>query len=281
MSDFVAELLSAESGDLFSKAREISQQKGIKLCSPNIITGACKTEPTCRHCKWEHLKTKTTNFTGLRNKEEIASRAAELKDWGVHRMFMPSGWQGYTVPDYFCEYITIAKEVFGQEVYGLFGAIDRKSLSALKEAGMHGYLCGLESPNQDVYKKFRPGGDSLGDRIQTLADAKDLGLKVWSGFLVGFGETNEDIIRGLKILIDLDVDSLSILPFTPFPNTGMDQCNPANPFEWARIMAAARILMKRADVFSDHTDGFMGEYGRLGGANGFYFFPGKRLENKI
>ena len=152
----------------------------------------------------------------------------------------------------------------------------RRSLVNLKAAGMDGYLCGLESPNEEIYKRFRPAGDTLTDRLTALKIAQDINLKIWSGFLVGLGETDEDISGGLETLRELDPESLSILPFTPFPNTEMWAENPANPLQWARVMASARIFLPKPNLFSDQTEGFYQGYGILGGANGFYVFPGKK-----
>jgi biotin synthase len=96
---------------------------------------------------------------------------------------------------------------------------------------------------------------------------------------VGLGETDEDVTLGLDIFRELDPESLSILPFTPFPNTDMWGENPANPLKWARVMATARLFLKKPDLFSDQAQGFYKGYGILGGANGFYIFPKEKKGN--
>ncbi|OAA90374.1 radical SAM protein [Clostridium ljungdahlii] len=273
MNNVLKELFELEPSTLFQRAQEIARTKKKVYCSPNLINSVCTTKPACRHCKWQSFKTVNPNFYGERSLEEVKNCTKKLVKAGVDRVFMPSGWMGYKVPQYYYSYVQSVKENSNMEVYGLFGAIDKESIQNLKKSGMDGYLCGLESPNEEIYKKFRPGGDTLKDRLYTLNTAKELGLKIWSGFLVGFGETEEDDARGLEILKKLDVDSLSILPFTPFVNTDMMKDNPANPFEWARVMAVARNYMVKPDLFSDNTEGFYYEYGILGGSNGFYILP--------
>lgn len=273
----VAELFKEDSAVLFTGAGAIAGKRSLILCSPAVITGECTTTPVCRHCKWEYLKWQNPLFHRRRTREEMVARAKELEELGIHRAFLPSGWMGYRIPEYFCEYVRAVKDNCRLEIYSLMGALDKESLAALKDAGLDGCLCGLESPNERIYRQFRPGGDSLAERLETIVNAKALGLKVWSGFLVGLGETEADIIKGLTLLHELDVDSVSILPFTPYPNTAMERENPANPYTWARVMAIARLFLKKPDFFSDFTDGFYGEYGKLGGANGFYVFPGSGL----
>lgn len=266
-------LFALEHGVLFAEAQKLADGRRKIFCSPNIITTRCKTRPICRHCKWENIKSLEGNFQRRRTREEIVARAKMLLDAGVNRIFMASGWMGYNLPTYFYEYISLAKEYSGLELYGLFGSIDRESLRKLREAGMDGYLCGLESPDEEIYRSFRPGGDSLQDRINTLRWAGEMGLKLWSGFLVGLGEADDNIATGLRLLKDLDVDSVSILPFIPVPHTAMWHENPANPLGWARAMAIARIYLEKPEIFSDQTEGLYAEYGALGGANGYYIFP--------
>ena len=106
-----------------------------------------------------------------------------------------------------------------------------------------------------------------------LRAAREAGLKIWSGFLVGLGETEEDIARGFGLLSEFEPDSLSILAFTPYPSTDMAFEDCANPSRWARWMASARLLFPKANVFSDFTDGFYGAFAEHAGANGFYVFP--------
>lgn len=277
MKKDLQELFHLDPGVLFKKAQEIAKTKRTIYCSPNVANGSCKTVPSCRHCKWENRKALDPRFYRKRTIEEIKARTKLLVDAGIHRVFLASGWMGYEVPNYYYDCISSIKDNSNLEVYALMGAVNRSSLVNLKHAGMDGYLCGLESPNEKIYKRFRPSGDTLADRITTLKNAKSINLKIWSGFLVGLGETDEDIALGLEILKEFDPKSLSILPFTPFPNTEMWEENPANPLHWARVMAIARNFIKEPDLFSDQTLGFYYGYGILGGANGFYVFPDEKM----
>ncbi len=260
---------------LFTKAKEISRGKKQILCSPNILTGECSTRPICRHCKWESFKVSREQFGTEVDVARAVERAKELQAAGIDRTFLASGWMGYRVPEWFYQAVTAIKEQVPIEVYGLFGALDQTCLKELKQAGMDGYLCSLESPNREVYRNFRPGGDSLDDRIEALHYAREIGLTLWSGFLCGLGETVEDMIYGLQILQELEVESLSILPFKPYPNTPMAGASPANPLSWARAMAVARLALPDADLFDDSDRGVYGEYSKLVEPNGRYTFPGK------
>ena len=275
--DRLEKLFESGSSELFSTAREMAKGKQKILCSPSIINAYCMTEPECRHCKWRSMKKERKNFTSKRSLEEVVRRAVELEKEGINRIFLPSGWMGYELPDYFYDYVQAVRNAVDTEIFGLFGAVDGLSLLRLKNAGMDGYLCGIESPNNKVYMNFRPGGDTLEKRIETLYHAKELGLKVWTGFLYGLGETKDDIKWALKMFRDVDADSVSILPFEPFPDTDMESCDPPNLYEWARVLAVTKIFLgNEVNMFVQFSNQNYHSFGLHAGANGFYFFPGSR-----
>ena len=258
---------------LFGRAAQINGVKASIQASPTVIEERCKTTPPCRHCKWEHFKAIGIQTGRPKTIRQTIDWVKKLEANGVQRTFAASGWQGYRVPREFVAQVGAVRENSALEIYALMGAIDRQSLADLASAGLQGYLCGLESPNDAVYRTFRPGGDSREDRLTALRAAKDLGLKVWSGFLIGFGETDEDIMQGIDMLAGLEPSSVSILPFIPFPRTGMADRMPANPLKWAKAMAAATLAMPQADIFTDQGEGLYRPYGDLVKPNGLYRLP--------
>jgi biotin synthase len=267
------ELMGSPLSLLLERAGAAREGLASELASPNLITTACATSPVCRHCKWENMKARESKFAGLRPLAPFLARFKVLEEAGVTRVFMPAGWQGYNVPPYFREYVAAAREATNLPLFLLAGALSRESLVELKDAGLDGIFCGLESPSREAYRWFRPGGDSLDDRIATLEWAKELGLRVWSGFITGVGEDAEDRARGLEILSRYSPEALSILPFTPYPDTELVEAEPANPSEWARCLAAARLLFPSVSLFSDFSSGFYAAYASSAGVNGYYVFP--------
>ena len=132
-------------------------------------------------------------------------------------------------------------------------------------------LTSLESPSERVYQGFRPGGDSLEDRIRSFSYVREAGLKLWSGFLVGLGETPDEAARGIEILRAVQPESVSILAFEPYPDTEMANDPPTDLAWLARVNAVARIALPGVTYFfTDHTEPFESTYGRRLGMNGSY-----------
>jgi len=260
------ELLREDPYVLFKEAREMAKNKPTKFASGALIDTYCSSNPPCRHCRWRFLEKFNPGFRRVMPKPEIISRALHAEREGIDWLFMPSGCKGSHLPDYFYDDVRDIKRNSGIELYGLFGTTDRKSLSLLKEAGMDGFRCGIESPNESILKEVRPS-DDLHARVRTIRDAKDMGLKVWSGFIVGLGESREDIARGMKLLKELAVDSVSLGWFEPSPFTEMEQNDPPNPFWAAKVMAAMRIYLGDIDMLG-HWRNNNPEWGFRAGCNG-------------
>lgn len=259
---------------LFEQARAVAnRKKGFITASPIILTGNCTTRPICNHCKWEHFKVISENEFALdRSLEALKERAHVLRGLGIKRAFCATGWMGYRLPTRFIEAVEVIRDAEPDlELFGLFGALDRQSHRDLAHAGLTGMLTGLESPSESVYRSFRPGGDSLDDRIRALSYALEEDLVVWTGFLVGLGESAKDVVRGIRIIGEFNPESVSILPFVPFPDTPMSGNPPTDPAWLARVNAVTRIALPDVHYFfSDHDGGFSEEVERRLGMNASY-----------
>jgi len=267
-------ILALDDVELFERAIQFASNKSKSYWYPVPLHGGCATDPPCRHCKWESFKRDRPGFADKHPLDDVLRTAEAALNEGATHLLLPSGWMGYEIPDYFCDYIQAIKNRFDANVYGLYGAISEASLKRLLDAGMDGYQCGLESPDETVYRKFRPGGDSLDDRKETLINAKRMGLKIWSGFLLGFGLSDEAALGGLQYLSDIGADWVAIQPFVPYPFTQMQAEEPTNPYRWARMMAAARLyLQDSVNLVATENSGAYENFMALTGANAFFIFP--------
>jgi biotin synthase len=253
---------------LFKKARDIAKNRESVFISPLFITTTCKIKPVCKHCSWSSEAHFTDDFCRDYSLDEIIENAIELEKMGIKRAHVPSGWMGHDLPNYFYDYVRAVKENTELELIGFSGAINEKSLCKLKEAGIDGYWCGLETLNKRIFNQMRPG-DNLDGRIKTLWKTKELGLKVWSSFLVGVGETVDDIMRQIDLLRELEADNVMIMPLMPAPYTEMEKCDPPNLYWVAKVIAATRVSLDKPDIML-RLFGFNAlRWGIMAGVNGF------------
>ncbi|MDR2108829.1 MAG: hypothetical protein LBP28_05160 [Coriobacteriales bacterium] len=272
------ELLKTEFSQLLEISRAAAQQAlllhpSVVTASPLILTGRCTTTPGCRHCKWEYLKSLgKPSFINDPTVKEVVKRAHALAEIGISRAFFATGWLGLRLPE---SYLNVVEQVCEAEprleYYGLFGALDSYSHRRLAKAGLSGMLTSLESPSEPVYRSFRTAGDSLLDRLRALEYARECGLALWTGFLVGLGEQEDDVVWGLETIARFEPESVSLLPFEPFPHTQMSDW-PATDLRWlARVNAAARAFLPPSVVlFTDHYRQVEERFGEAIGFNGSY-----------
>lgn len=272
--EIVNELFDLPTDELFLRARAVSDQHTEQVsASPIILSGACLSDPPCKHCKWRHFTVASDGCFSLdRTLDETIERVDDIVAAGVTRGFFATGWMGYRLPVRYLDIIAAVREhAPGFELFGLFGALDLQGHKDLVSAGLTGMLTSLESPNGSVFRSFRPGGDSPMDRLHALEYCQETGLRIWTGFLMGLGETRSDVASGIATLASFSPESVSILPFTPFPNTEMYGYDMANPLEVARAQAVARIVMPKARAFFfDHSAASYEAFASVIGLNGKY-----------
>ena len=91
---------------------------------------------------------------------------------------------------------------------------------------------------------------TFADRLETLANVREAGIKVCAGGILGMGETTDDRISMLVTLANLPVppESVPINMLIPIPGSKLANAAPVDPIEFVRTIALARILMPRTHV---------------------------------
>ncbi len=268
MEPDVSELLKEDAVALFKRAQEIAKNRESRFRWPIFFNTNCTVNPRCRHCFWYGSRYYDTDWIRRYSLEEVVEKATTLEKAGIKKTHLVSGWMGYEVPEYYYDYISAIKAKTHLEIYGQFGPLSRECLVRLKKAGMDGYWTGIEVMNETAFKNLRPG-DSLEARLKTLRETKELGLGVWSSFLIGVGETDEDVAREIEFVKELGIGSLMVIPLKPVPFTEMERAEFPNQYRVAKAMAAARIsLGEKVDIVSFTGMSYI-EWGIRAGANEF------------
>jgi biotin synthase len=253
---------------LFKKAQEVTAGLPSVFTTPIVYTTICATKPPCHHCFWRSQSFINPDFWRKTEKVEAANRALKAAQYGVQRILVPSGCIGSDLPKAYYEHVSLVKEMASGvnpdiEIFGICGPLSKESLKTLKSLGMDGYSCSLEIPNPDLFKKIRPG-DDFDARVQTVKDTAEVGLKVWSGFMFGLGESKQDLMNGIRLLKQFDIDSLSLSPYEQYPYIELQRRSTANMYDWAKLLAIGRLHFGDVNIYTraEHAN-----WGYRGGAN--------------
>jgi len=261
------DLLIQDNRELFKMAREIGASKNIKFSFSNAISNECRIIPLCRHCEWMSNQYFCDNAQKRKQKGGFLKTGLRAEGIGVDRIVVPSGWMGYNLPDYFLEYLEELIKKTKLPVWGAFGAISKESMQNLKEVGLNGYDCGIETTNQKIFNYMRPG-DNFDKRMETLKNAKELGLSTGTSLVIGVGETIKDIAKGIELMKELEVDFAALWPFCPCPYTEMESWNSPNSLLVAKILAVMVLNLKHTDIIADTRPKNL-KWGIRAGANAF------------
>jgi biotin synthase len=146
-----------------------------------------------------------------------------------------------------CQAITKIKKL-GLETCLTMGMLDESQAAELKSHGLDYYNHNVDT-SPEYYGKIITTR-TLEERIQTIRLVQKHGIKVCTGGILGMGETNDDRIKMLALLANLDEHptSISINRLIKVPGTRLEDAPEIDPFDFVRCIALARILMPKSVV---------------------------------
>ena len=163
---------------------------------------------------------------------------------------MGAAWRGTSNERQFQSVLESVKIVdeLDMEVCCTLGLLTEDHARRLKEAGMTVYNHNLDT-SREYYSEVI-STRSYDDRLETLANVRKAGLEVCSGGIIGMGESEDDRLKLLVELANLEPqpESVPINALVAVKGTPMCEQKPVDPIQFIRLIAVARILMPRCTV---------------------------------
>jgi biotin synthase len=212
----------------------------------NAKSGACP--ENCAFCAQSiHHKTNIKMYP-LVSVEKMVREAERMKESGATRFSIVTSGKKPSKKelDRISEAIYKIKEKIGIQTCASLGILDKESAVILKEAGLERYHHNLETS-----ESFFPNictTHSYKEDIDTVKIAKQIGLKVCSGGIIGLGETWKHRIELALTLRGLNVDSIPINFLNPIPGTRLQNMPLISPFEALKAVAIFRIVNPEKDI---------------------------------
>ncbi|EER20800.1 MULTISPECIES: biotin synthase BioB [spotted fever group] len=213
----------------------------------NIKTGSCP--ENCSYCPQSAHYNTGLKKEPLMKKEEVVAAAKRAKDAGSSRFCIGAAWRGPRDEDLkiVCEMITEVKKL-GLETCVTLGLLKDSQVLMLKESGLDFYNHNIDT-SPEFYDQIITTR-TFEDRLNTLELVRKSGIKVCCGGIIGMGETNEDRIKMLTLLANLEEspESVPINKLIKIPGTPLENQEDIDPFDFVRTIALARILMPKSYV---------------------------------
>ena len=240
--------------DLISQSRSVHLKhwsgEEVQRCSLlSIKTGGCSED--CAYCAQSSHYSTGIDREELLSIETIAVAAKRARAQGATRFCMGAAWRGVRDgSEKFDRVLEIVRKVsqLGMEVCVTLGEIGSAEAHKLKAAGVTAY-----NHNIDTSPEFYPeivSTHTFNDRLNTITAVQESGMSVCCGGIVGMGESEDDRLRMLEVLSNLDPppESVPINCLMAMPGTPLADQPPVDIFELVRLIAVARIALPNARV---------------------------------
>ena len=214
----------------------------------SIKTGGCPED--CGYCSQSaHYKT-DVKATRLMDRSAVVETARRARDAGASRFCMAAAWRNPKDKDLdrVCEMVSAVKDL-GMETCATLGMLTEDQARRLRQAGLDFYNHNVDT-SPEFYGRIITTR-TMQDRIDTLGHARNAGLKVCCGGILGMGEQVGDRLGMLMLLANLTVhpESVPINMWNEVKGVPVnDTAERPDPIALVRVIAVARIMMPKSVV---------------------------------
>ncbi|KFN48688.1 biotin synthase BioB [Arenimonas composti] len=213
----------------------------------SVKTGGCPED--CSYCPQAARYHTGVEATKLMSTEAVLEKARAAKAAGASRFCMGAAWRSPKDRD-IPKVAAMIREVkaLGLETCATLGMLSGEQAKALKSAGLDYYNHNLDTA-PEFYGEIIHTREYQ-DRLDTLAEVRDAGMKTCCGGIVGMGETRAQRAGLLQALANLPAhpDSVPINRLVQVEGTPLAGTTLLDPFEFVRTIAVARIMMPASMV---------------------------------
>ena len=212
----------------------------------NAKSGACSED--CAFCAQSAYHKTKINVYPLLSADKILSKAEEMKKKGATRFsIVTSGLKlKKREIESIAKTIMLIREKIEIKVCASLGMLDEDTAKILKDAGLIRYHHNLETA-----RSYFPNictTHSYDQSIETLHIAKQVGLELCSGGIIGLGESWDQRIELAFTLKELDVDSIPINFLNPIPGTRLQDMPLVPAMDALKAVAIFRIINPEKDI---------------------------------
>ena len=244
----------------------------------SIKTGGCSED--CGYCSQSSRYDTGLEKEALLPLDEVLENARAAKAKGASRFCMGAAWRGPKEKD-LTPVLDMVREVkkLGLETCVTLGMLKEGQAEKLKDAGLDYYNHNIDT-SPEFYGQIITT-HTLQDRLDTLDKVRDAGINVCCGGIVGLGETKKSRAALIAELANMNPppDSVPINNLVQVEGTPLDGAEAIDPFDFVRMIAAARITMPssyvRLSAGRQQMDDALQALCFMAGANSIFY--GERL----
>ena len=243
-------LYNSDLESLCSAADEIRDhfcKNGFDICTIiNGKSGHCS--ENCKFCSQSAHYHTTSDTYALVDTDEIVRQAKYNADRGVLRFSIVTSGRclSDTEIDQVCQSIRSIKANVDIDICASMGLLTKEQFCKLKEAGVTRIHNNLETSAR--YFPSVCTTHTYADKLQAIKNAREAGLNICSGGIMGLGETPEDRIDLALQLRDLGIKSIPVNMLNPILGTPFEHNKKLDINDMRRIVAVYRFILPDASI---------------------------------
>jgi biotin synthase len=214
----------------------------------SIKTGGCPED--CGYCSQSaHHKTPVAREP-LLDVDTVLAEARSAKQNGADRFCMGAAWREAKSGEEFDRVLAMVRGVkeLGLEACATLGMVNKEQAEKLEQAGLDYYNHNLDTGRSHYSEVITTR--TYDDRLDTLKNVREAGMKVCCGGILGLGEQKKGRAELLCELANLDPppESVPINTLVQVEGTPFAKAENVDWTDLVRAVAAARILMPHSVV---------------------------------
>lgn len=212
----------------------------------NAQNGLCPED--CGYCSQAKTSEVDIDKYAIKDTQEILDEARRAYEAGAHRYCMVFSGRGPNDKrtETLANLVSEIKATYNLEVCVSAGLLDDDKAKVLADAG-------LDRLNHNLNTTEAHYGEictthTFQDRLDTIAAARNNGIDVCSGMIVGMGETHSDVVEVAFRLRELEASSIPVNFLLPFDGTTITPPDYLTPNYVLRVLSMFRFVNPTAEI---------------------------------
>ncbi len=212
----------------------------------NIKKNACSED--CTFCGQSAFFDTGIETYQLPTPEEVVIKAQKAKDDGAESYCLVAAWREPSSKNFekVCNIISEINDKVGITVECSLGFLTREQATKLKELKVKRYNHNLETAKSKFPEICTT--HTYEDRLKTLSIARDAGLELCTGGIIGLGETREQRLELILELGRLYPEEVTINILVAIPGTPLELQTDLPNSEIVRIFSVIRFLLPESVI---------------------------------
>ncbi|MDH3502404.1 MAG: biotin synthase BioB [Nitrosopumilus sp.] len=236
--------------DLAKAANEITRDfNGDKVDVEelnNIKKNACSED--CSFCGQSAFFDTGIETYQLPSPEEVVVRAQMAKQDGAESYCLVAAWREPSAKDFekVCKIISQINKKVGISVECSLGFLSQEQAKKLKDLKVKRYNHNLETAKSKFAEICTT--HTYEDRLKTLRIAREAGLELCTGGIIGLGETRKQRLELTLELAEIFPEEVTINILVPIPGTPLELQTPLPNSEIVRMFSVIRFLLPESVI---------------------------------